>query len=278
MAPDNKNNKIHFIKMHGLGNDYIFVDTTAGDVPNPSQAAAKWSDRHFGIGSDGLVLIGKKGDGDQDFTMRFFNADGTPGEMCGNATRCIGKYVYERGLTTCTTVRLHTPAGVKTICLKVDGGKVQEITVDMMEPILNNPKQFSPKGEGLPQGTFVSMGCPHYVIFVDDINAIDLAQLGAKLEHHPSFPERCNIEFAQLTGNGIRMRVWERGSGITMACGTGACATTVAATLTGRSMGKATIIMDGGSAQVEWNRGTNHVFLTGPATFVYEGDIELPSS
>lgn len=268
--------KIHFIKMHGLGNDYIFVDTARFPINNPSKLAIEWSRRHTGIGSDGLVLIDRCTTPDADFTMRFYNADGSEGEMCGNASRCIGKYVYESGLTTSTSVRLKTLAGIKILDLKLDKEcKVEEITVDMLEPILNDPSQYSPKGEGLPQGTFVSMGCPHYVIFVDDISAIDLATLGAKLEYHPSFPERCNIEFAQVVDRGIRMRVWERGSGITMACGTGACATAVAAALTGRAQRHSTIIMDGGPLKVEWRESDNHVYLIGPATTVFEGDIEL---
>lgn len=268
--------KIHFIKMHGLGNDYIFVDTSSYPLSNPQQLAIEWSKRHTGIGSDGLVLIDQSTTPDADFTMRFYNADGSEGEMCGNASRCIGKYVYESGMTTSTSVRLKTLAGIKILNLKIsDRGIVEEITVDMLEPILHDPNQYSPKGEGLPQGTFVSMGCPHYVIFVEDINAIDLATLGAKLEFHPSFPERCNIEFAQVVDGGIRMRVWERGSGITLACGTGASATAVAAVLTQRASRRSTIIMDGGSLDVEWRETDNHVYLIGPATIVYEGDIEI---
>lgn len=268
---------IHFVKMHGLGNDYIFVDTTSNTIPNPSLASIEWSKRHVGIGSDGLVLIGRNGTGDEDFTMDFYNADGTPGEMCGNASRCIGKYVYESGMTRSKRVNLHTAAGVKILYLKVNGDdKVEEISVDMGEPILQDERQYSPQGEGLLEGTFVSMGCPHYVIFVDDISAVDLARLGAELEYHPSFPERCNIEFAQVLPQGIRMRVWERGSGITMACGTGACATAVAAAVTGRAPRKSHIVMDGGSLDVEWNEDNNHVYLIGPATMVFEGDIPLP--
>lgn len=270
-------NKIHFIKMHGLGNDYIFVDAAKFYIPNPSETSKAWSRRHTGIGSDGLVLIKKLPHSDCDFSMTFFNADGTPGEMCGNASRCIGKYVYESGMTQSTTLNLHTAAGIKILNLEVNGDNmVERVSVDMGEPILNDPNQFAPTGEGLPKGTFVSMGCPHYVIFVDDINAIDLAQMGSELEYHPSFPERCNIEFAQVLPNGIRMRVWERGSGVTMACGTGACATATAAALTGRCGRKSTVIMDGGTLDIEWRETDNHLYMTGPATIAFEGDIELP--
>lgn len=274
---DKTTSTIHFVKMHGLGNDYIFVDTTRNTIPHPRRASIEWSKRHVGIGGDGLVLIGRKGTGDQDFTMDFYNADGTRGEMCGNASRCIGKYVYERGMTRSRRVNLHTAAGVKILNLKVNSDdKVEEVSVDMDEPILHDERQYSPQGEGLPEGTFVSMGCPHYVIFVDDIGAVDLARVGKELECHPAFPERCNIEFAQVLDDGIRMRVWERGSGITMACGTGACATAVAAAVTGRAPRKSRIVMDGGSLDVVWNEDDNHVHLIGPATIVFEGDIPLP--
>lgn len=262
--------------MHGIGNDYIFVDSSLYPIENPQELAIEWSKRHTGIGSDGLVLIDRCDTPDADFTMHFYNADGSMGEMCGNASRCIGKYVYESGLTRSTSVRLKTLAGIKILNLKIDDNdRVEEVTVDMLEPILQSPRQYNPQGEGLPQGTFVSMGCPHYVIFVDDISCIDLASLGSKLEYHPNFPERCNIEFAQVVDGGIRMRVWERGSGITLACGTGACATGVAAALTGRSGRKSTIFMDGGNLNIEWRESDNHVYLTGPATIVFEGDIDV---
>ncbi len=267
---------IHFIKMHGLGNDYIFVDTTVNDLPDPQAAAIAWSRPHFGIGSDGVVLIGRSSTSEADFTMRFFNADGSEGLMCGNASRCIGKYVYERGLTTSTQVRLLTGSGVKLLQLAVnDQGKVEQVTVDMLEPQFDVPDQFLPDGEPLPPGVFVSMGSAHYVIFVDDIDAVKLEVEGPILEHHSRFPQRCNIEFAQITPQGIRMRVWERGSGITMACGSGASATAVAAALTGRASRDSLVIMDGGTLRIEW-RADNHVYMSGPATIVFEGDIPLP--
>ncbi len=269
-------NKIHFVKMHGLGNDYIYVDTEYNDIPDPSKAAIEWSKPHTGIGSDGLILIGRSPSA--DFTMRIINADGLEGQMCGNASRCLGKLVYERGLTRKTTISMLTRAGIKMLYLDVDDNdKVQSVTVDLMEPVLHDPAQFLTQGESLPEGVFVSIGNPNYVIFVDDIEAIDLATVGPKLEFHSRFPQRCNIEFAQVLDSGnIRMRVWERGSGITMACGTGACATLVAAALTGRTCRKATIVMDGGSLEIEWRESDNHIYMRGTATEVFEGDIELP--
>lgn len=272
----NNSKLIHFIKMHGLGNDYIFVDTTVNDLPDPQAAAIAWSRPHFGIGSDGVVLIGRSSTPDADFTMRFFNADGSEGLMCGNASRCIGKYVYERGLTTSTLVRLLTPSGIKLLHLQVnDSGEVEQVTVDMLEPQFDVPDQYKSHGEPLPPGVFVSMGSAHYVIFVDDIDAVDVAVEGAKLERHSRFPQRCNIEFAQITPQGIRMRVWERGSGITMACGSGASATAVAAAVSGRASRDSLVIMDGGTLHIEW-RDDNHIYMSGPATIVFEGDIPLP--
>jgi diaminopimelate epimerase len=272
----NKTRRIHFMKMHGVGNDYIFVDTALYPIDNPRDIAIAWSRQHMGIGSDGLVLIGRPTTGEADFSMRIFNADGSEGMMCGNASRCIGKYVYENGLTDKKQLRLKTASGIKILDLVVDElGLVETVTVDMLAPVLNDERQFLAQGEPLPDGVFVSMGNPHYVIFVDDVEDIDIADRGARLERHSRFPERCNIEFAQVTGEGIRMRVWERGSGITMACGTGACATAVAAALTGRSGRRSRVIMDGGSLDIEWREANDHVYLTGPATLVYEGDITL---
>ena len=271
--------KIHFTKMHGAGNDYIYVDTLLYNIEDPSAASRAWSDRHKGIGGDGLVLIGRADEKDKaeaDFTMRIFNADGSEAMMCGNASRCVGKYLYDNKITTQTQIRLLTLSGVKVLDLHLaPEGVVDSVTVDMNEPILENKKQFISGIGILPDGTFVSMGNPHYVIFVDDIEAVNVAAEGSRLEHHPAFPERCNIEFAEVRPDGIRVRVWERGSGITMACGTGACATAVAAALTGRQRRCSHIIMDGGNLDIEWRETDNHVYMTGPATFVFEGDIEL---
>ncbi len=272
------NRTVHFIKMHGAGNDYIFVDTSRYPIEHPEEVAIAWSRYHFGIGSDGLVLIGRPETPVADFTMRIFNADGSEGLMCGNACRCIGKYVYERGLTDKRHIRLLTASGIKVLDLKVnDDATVESVTVDMSAPVLEDEHLFLPEGETLPEGVFVSLGNPHYVIFVDDIDAVDVTREGSRLEHHSRFPERCNIEFAQVGEDGIRMRVWERGSGITMACGTGACATAVAAAITGRSGRQSHIIMDGGTLDIDWREADGHVYLSGPAAIAFEGTAELPT-
>ena len=277
---------VKFTKMHGAGNDYIYVDTQQYNIPNPSEASIAWSKYHTGIGSDGLVLIGKPYDGvDADFSMRIFNADGSEAMMCGNASRCIGKYLYEKGLTNKTSIRLQTLSGVKTLELHLNiYNKVESVTVDMLAPVFHNPKQYDETcGDELTaefrtfRGTFVSMGNPHFVCFVDDIATLDISRYGSIMENDSAFPERCNIEFAQVMLNGdIRTRVWERGSGITMACGTGACATAVAAALTDRAKRKSNIVMDGGTLHIEWNENDGHVYMTGPAAFAFEGEIDLP--
>ena len=263
--------KIRFTKMHGAGNDYIYVDTTQYPIANPSEAAIQWSDRHKGIGSDGLVLIGKSPVAEADFSMRIFNADGSEAMMCGNASRCIGKYLYERGLTTKTRIQLLTLSGVKTLNLLVTSGKVQSVTVDMGQPVLEDERFFR-SSLGIKEGVFVSMGNPHYVIFTEDVDSV--TEKGKAMEYHPAFPQRCNIEFAHVMEDGsIRTRVWERGSGITQACGTGACATAVAACLTHRAGHESDIVMDGGTLHIEWCETDNHVYMTGPATFVFDGEI-----
>ena len=269
---------IHFVKMHGAGNDYIFVDTSLYPVEDPEAAAIAWSRYHTGIGSDGLVLIGRSSVPEADFTMRIFNADGSEGLMCGNASRCIGKYVYERGMTDKRQIRLMTASGVKTLDLSVgDDGTVNSVTVDMLAPVMEDKRLFLNDGEPLPKGVFVSMGNPHYVIFVDDVEAVDVEREGSILEHHPRFPQRTNVEFAQVRQDGIRVRVWERGSGITMACGTGACATAVAAAFTGRCSRQTRVIMDGGMLDIDWREEDGHVYLSGPAVISFEGTVELPS-
>ena len=263
--------KIKFTKMQGAGNDYIYVNTMQYPIQNPSKDAIRWSDRHNGIGSDGLVLIGASPVPEADFSMRIFNADGSEAMMCGNASRCIGKYLYERGLTTKTKIQLLTLSGIKILTLHVTNGTVQSVTVDMLEPTLEDERLFIPT-RGLNEGTFVSMGNPHYVIFTDDVDLVETT--GRALEHHPAFPQRCNIEFAQVMDDGsIRTRVWERGSGVTQACGTGACATAVAAVITGRTSRQSNIVMDGGTLQIEWRESDNHVYMTGPAEFVFDGEI-----
>ena len=264
---------IGFTKMHGCGNDYIYVNTMQYEVPSPAEAAIQWSNRFKGIGSDGLVLIGKSPVPEADYSMRIFNADGSEAMMCGNASRCIGKYLYERGFTRKTEIRLLTLSGIKTLWLHLSCDVVESVTVDMLEPKLQEASQFVADSD-LPLGTFVSMGNPHYVIFTDDVNQV--GSKGPVLEHHPAFPQRCNIEFANVLADGsIRTRVWERGSGITQACGTGACATAVAAVVTGKAPCTSTIVMDGGKLSIEWRDADNHVYMTGPATFVFDGEIEL---
>ena len=265
--------KIGFTKMHGCGNDYIYVNAMEYDVDNPADAAVKWSDRHKGVGSDGLVLIDKSIVPEADFSMRIFNADGSEAMMCGNASRCIGKYLYERGLTDKHQIRLLTLSGIKTLFLNVTDGQVNRVTVDMMQPAFYDDALFIPALAPV-DGTFVSMGNPHFVIFTDDVDRV--GEHGTVLECHPAFPKRCNIEFASLQSDGyIRTRVWERGSGITMACGTGACATAVAAAVTGRAARLSKIVMDGGTLDIEWRESDNHVYMTGPAEFVFDGEVEL---
>ncbi len=265
--------KIRFTKMHGCGNDYIYVNTMDQQVPNPQEAAQLWSDRHKGIGADGLVLIGASSIPEADYTMHIYNADGSEAMMCGNASRCIGKYLYERGLTDKTEIRLLTLSGIKTLSLQVTHGVVERVTVDMLEPVFEDERLFQ-GGYGIDNGVFVSMGNPHYVIFTDDVDQV--GEKGRALEYYPAFPQRCNIEFARIDDDGtIRTRVWERGSGITQACGTGACATAVAAAKTGRAGRHSEIVMDGGTLSIEWRETDNHVYMTGPAAFVFDGEIEI---
>ncbi len=264
---------IKFTKMHGAGNDYIYVDTTKYPIESPEKLSVIWSAPHTGIGSDGLVLIGSSDKA--DFSMRIFNADGSEAKMCGNASRCIGKYLYEYGLTSKPAVTLDTLSGIKVLKLHIKDGIVDTVTVDMGIPTGMQEQTVEADGRKFT-GTTVSMGNPHLVIFVDDIKEIDLESIGPKLENHPSFPGRINVEFAQILEDGkIRMRVWERGSGITQACGTGACATAVAAVLTGRAGRTSDIIMDGGTLTIEWDEKNGHVMMTGGAVRVFDGEIEI---
>ena len=265
--------KIRFTKMHGCGNDYIYINMMEYEIADPQAAAIAWSDRHKGIGSDGLVLIDKSSMPEADFSMRIFNADGSEAMMCGNASRCIGKYLFERGLTDKTEIRLLTLSGIKTLSLLVNDGIVESVTVDMGVPVLEDESQYLP-ARNPGHGTFISMGNPHYVIFTDNVDQV--GETGRILEQHPAFPQRCNIEFAHIESDGIiRTRVWERGSGITMACGTGACATAVAAVLTGQAERISQIVMDGGTLTIEWRQKDHHVYMTGPAEIVFDGEIEL---
>lgn len=264
--------RIKFTKMHGAGNDYIYVDTTKYPIADPEKKAVEWSRFHTGIGSDGLILIGTSDKA--DFSMRIFNADGSEAMMCGNGSRCVGKYVYEYGLTDKTEITLDTLSGIKILKLHTEGEKVTAVTVDMGSPL--EIEQINWGNEFPFQSTQISMGNPHLVTFIDDIAQINLPEIGPKLEHHPLFPDRTNVEFAQVIGQDtLRMRVWERGSGITQACGTGACATAVAAFINGHAGRKSNIIMDGGTVTIEWEEASGHILMTGPATRVFDGEIEL---
>ncbi|MCI5580598.1 MAG: diaminopimelate epimerase [Phocaeicola plebeius] len=265
--------KIRFTKMHGLGNDYIYVNTSLYPIAHPEQVSVEWSRYHTGIGSDGLVLIGASDKA--DFSMRIFNADGSEAKMCGNASRCIGKYLYEYGLTDRTDITLDTLSGIKLLHLEVKDGEVESVTVDMGIPSDIRPVDLG-SGYGYTEGIAVSMGNPHLVLFVEDISQVDLPKVGPLLERHPLFPDRVNVEFAQVLDDGhIRMRVWERGSGITQACGTGACATAVAAAFTHRCRPQSAVCMDGGTLHIRWMGMGNRLFMTGPATKVFDGEIEL---
>ena len=266
---------VRFTKMHGAGNDYIYVNTLLYNIEEPEKLACRWSDRHKGIGADGLVLIGRSPIPEADFTMRIFNADGSEAMMCGNASRCVGKYVYDKGLTASKEIRLLTPSGIKTISLNDHAGNIDAATVDMGEPLFENPNQFLPHGAGLMEGVFVSMGNPHCVIFRDGVEDMDIRAEGERFEKSLLFPEGVNTEFVRvLGGNELQMRVWERGSGETFACGTGACAAAVAAVLCG-FCGKGediTVHLLGGDLTINYT--DERVMMTGPAVKVCDGCVE----
>ncbi len=261
-------NTIQFTKMHGLGNDYIYVDTDRFPILNPEELAIRWSRYHTGIGSDGLVLISRSDVA--DFRMRIFNADGSEAMMCGNASRCIGKYVYERGLTRKTQLTLETLSGIKHIYLKVRDQKVESVTVNMGGYAAHYIEVMD------YIATEVNVGNPHCVIFVDDVAGVDVATEGRMIENDSQFPDRTNVEFAELRDDGsIRMRVWERGSGITQACGTGACATAVAAYVRGLISSRTCIVMDGGTLDILINEDDGCIYMTGSAEFVFDGEITV---
>lgn len=274
---------MRFTKMHGIGNDYLFINCFEEVVHDPESLALIMSRPHFGAQADGLVLI--EPSDIADFGMRIFNADGSEAEMCGNATRCIGKYVYERGLTDKTELTLETKGGLKRLWLDVENGKVNRVKVDMGTPELNPhlipvdlPGEMVLKHRLQIMGqtwfiTCVNMGNPHAVMFVRDPEVVDLPTIGPMIEHHPLFPRRTNVEFVRVIDRGIlQMRVWERGTGETLACGTGACAALVAAVLTGQSDRSVQMKLTGGNLQLQWNAEDNHVYQSGPATFVYDGE------
>lgn len=273
-----------FTKMHGLGNDYIYVNAFEEQVEDPKTLAIAVSDRHFGVGSDGLVLIAPSEVA--DFQMLMYNADGSQGDMCGNASRCVAKYVYDRGMTDKTVVTLETLAGIKTLHMTVKDGKVQTVRVDMGKPTAECEAVPCLLGSGVVRRakitaldrefeiTPVNTGNPHGVIILEEpVEEFDLRRYGPALECHPAFPKKANIEFVNvLARDRLRMRVWERGSGVTLACGTGSCAVLVAANLLGLADRRATIVLDGGELVDEWDEETGHVFMTGPATHVFDGE------
>lgn len=275
-----------FTKMQGLGNDYVYVNCMEQMVEDAAETARRVSDRHFGIGSDGLILICPSDKA--DFEMRMYNADGSRGEMCGNGIRCVGKYVYDYGLTNKTSLSVETLGGIKHLFLEVEGGKVSLVKVDMGPAILE-PEKIPVTAEGSRvvdeplqvdgktfRMTCVSMGNPHAVIYVDDVQGMDLEKTGPSFENHERFPNRINTEFAHvLDRNTVEMRVWERGSGETLACGTGACAVAVASILNGYTEDQVTVRLLGGDLKIEWDRETNKVYMTGPAEVVFDGEIRL---
>ena len=268
--------------MQGLGNDYIYVNVMECPISNPEQFSIRWSDRRKGIGSDGLIMIGKSKVA--DFSMRIFNADGSEARMCGNGARCVGKYLHDKGLTDKTEIRLETLSGIKILKLRLaKDGTVDTVTVNMGQglPLKVNHGSGTMVGETLNVGegptvcSAIDMGNPHLVMFVKDAEKARVDEVGPFMEHHRMFPDRANIEFAQvLDRKHIRMRVWERGSGITFACGTGACATAVASAMQGYTDADGCdVIMDGGTLTVQWDPDTKEVLMTGAAEFVFEGTV-----
>ncbi len=285
---------MRFTKMQGCGNDYIYVDGGSEEVENKPEVVRRLSDRHFGIGGDGVIFINPSDSA--DFEMEMYNADGSRGKMCGNGIRCVAKFVYDKGLTRKNPLKIESFGSVKTLYLNIKDDKVDTVRVDMGEPILkasevpvdpsktlgftdsedrliSAPIKFKSEKENV---TAVSMGNPHAVIFVDNTENLDLLSIGPGHEHHPAFPEGVNTEFVQVIDRThLKMRVWERGSGETLACGTGACASLVAAVLNGKSDRKATLHLLGGDLEIEWDEKDNHIYMTGPARTVFEGEVEV---
>lgn len=276
-----------FTKMHGIGNDYVYVNCFEESVKNPAEVSKFVSDRHFGIGSDGLILISPSAIA--DFRMNIYNADGSQAEMCGNGIRCVAKYVYDYGLTDKTEISVETLAGIKYLRLQIENGKVASVEVNMGAPILE-PKEIPVAVEESPvvnvpvevkgkiyHMTCVSMGNPHAIIFMNNVKDLDIAAIGPYFENHTVFPKRTNTEFVEvLDRNTVNMRVWERGSDETLACGTGACATTVACILNDKTENEVTVHLLGGDLKIRWDREANQVYMTGPATVVFDGEITLP--
>ena len=277
-----------FTKMQGAGNDYIYINCLEEEVVNSSEVSKFVSDRHFGIGADGLILI--KPSQRADFEMAMYNADGSQGEMCGNAIRCVAKYVYDRGMTDQTELSIDTLAGIKYLELSLEDGKVTRVKVNMGAPcltaaqipvkadsdqVISQPIEVQGKTYEM---TAVSMGNPHCVVFLEeDVRELNLEAIGPAFEHHPRFPKRINTEFVNVIDKStLRMRGWERGSGETLACGTGSCATAVAAILNGKTESEITVHLMGGELEIAWAGGDAPVYMTGPAVTVFDGEIELP--
>lgn len=272
--------------MHGLGNDYVYVNCFEEKIDNPPAVARFVSDRHIGIGSDGLIMINPSKTA--DFEMEMYNADGSRGEMCGNGIRCVAKYVYDYGLTDKTQISVETLGGIKYLDLTVEDGKVSLVKVDMGKPkleadlipiisereqVIDEPIEVDGKEYHM---TGVSMGNPHAVIYVDDVKGLDLEKIGPKFENHERFPKRINTEFVHcIDRQTVEMRVWERGSGETLACGTGACAVAVSSILNNLTDTQVTVKLLGGDLQIEWDREKDRVFMTGPATVVFDGVIDI---
>ena len=282
-----------FTKMHGCGNDYIYIDGAKEKISDKPGLAVRLSDRHFGIGGDGVIFINPSEMA--DFEMEMYNADGSRGKMCGNGIRCVAKYVYDRGLTEKKELTIVSCGSVKTLWLEVEEGKVSRVRVDMGVPVLdageipadpaytlegadeeNRLIDVSYKVDGKQSKmTAVSMGNPHAVIFCRDIDSLDLQASGPLFEHHPAFPGGVNTEFVEiLDRKNIKMRVWERGSGETFACGTGACASLAASVLTGKTDRKVTVHLLGGDLEIEWNEADDHIYMTGPAVTVFTGEVD----
>lgn len=287
---------LEFTKMQGIGNDYVYIDCTKKELEKPEKISQIVSDRHFGIGSDGLILI--LNSKVADFKMEIYNADGSQAEMCGNGIRCVAKFVYDKGLTEKTKLKIETLAGIKELELNVENGKVKTVKVDMGEPILEAEKipvyiDEKMKSEGITPTsviknlkleaynqnftfTCVSMGNPHAITFIDNVEKFDVKKFGSVFEVAKAFPKKSNIEFVEIIDKeNINMRVWERGSGETMACGTGSCASVVACILNNKTSNKVKVHLLGGELYIEWNKENNHIYMTGPAEIVFEGKIDI---
>ncbi len=275
-----------FTKMQGIGNDYVYINCFEEKIEDKEKLAIKLSERHFGVGADGMILICPSERA--DFKMEMYNADGSRGKMCGNGIRCVGKFVYDKGLTDKTTVTVDTDSGIKTLEFKLENNSVKTVNVNMGSPelepkkipvnldgekIINHPFEVDGKTYEI---TCVSMGNPHAVVFCENPDDLELEKIGPKFEKHEIFPEQTNTEFVQvLDKNTLKMRVWERGSGETLACGTGACATLVAAVLAGKSEDRATIKLIGGELEIFWDRAENLIYMSGPAEFVFDGELYI---